>query len=83
MECFIIRQNILINEFASTFVADGSFGKFILAAINSVDEPRLFEAILEKRMKFLNDIVIARSKNQKLLKSWQNRINNLVEEYGG
>lgn len=79
---FKILQNILINEFGSTVVADGSFGKFTLAALNSVDEHRLFEAIVEKRMKFLNDIVIARPKNQKFLKGWQNRINNLVEEYG-
>ena len=83
MECFRILQNILINEFASTFVADGSFGKFTLAALNSVDEHRLFEIIVEKRMKFLNDIVVTRPINQKFLKGWQNRINNLVEEHGG
>ncbi|HTF04287.1 MAG TPA: glycosyl hydrolase 108 family protein [Bacteroidia bacterium] len=77
-----ITQQLLIDNFGSTIAADGAFGKLSVAALNAVDQKKLFDLIVQRRFKFLDDIVAARPQNQKFLKGWQNRINDLVAKYG-
>lgn len=72
-------QTVLVQDFGCHIDIDGAIGKQTVRAINSVDEKKLIEAILEERFDFLDDIVVARPVNKKFLKGWQNRIHDLVK----
>ena len=59
---------------------DGLVGTKTLSYLNSADPKRLFEAIKEDRIKFIDEICKARPKNGKYRKGWLNRINAITYE---
>ena len=71
-------QDILIHVFSEQITEDGNFGQHTIDAINEVDEFQLYNTILQKRMWYLNQIVIAHPTNQRFLQGWKNRMTNLV-----
>lgn len=74
-------QTVLVQDFGCQIDIDGAIGKQSIRAINSIDEKALLKAIVEERFDFLNEICEARPQNQKFLKGWQNRINDLLKLY--
>lgn len=74
-------QTVLVQNFKCAIGIDGALGRQTVQAINSVDEKALLKLIVDQRFDFLNDIVAARPQNQKFLKGWQNRINDLLKEF--
>lgn len=75
-ECDI--QDILIHTFGQHITEDGNFGPATIAAINAVDEQKEYDAIVAKRFWYLDQIVKAHPTNQRFIKGWQNRMNNLI-----
>ena len=71
-------QDILIHTFGAHITADGNFGPHTIEAINSVDEQKLWDAIVEKRFWYLDQIVLAHPSQGIWLKGWKNRMNNLI-----
>lgn len=74
-------QTVLVQDFGCHIDIDGAIGKQTIRALNSVDEKKLAEAILEERFDFLNDICVTRPQNKKFLKGWQNRIKDLMKSF--
>lgn len=56
--------------------ADGIVGPKTLAAINGANQEQLFNKIKAARIKFVEDLVKVRPKDQKFLSGWKNRINS-------
>ena len=71
-------QDILIHAFGNHITEDGQFGPATVAAINGDDEQRLLSTIIEKRMWYCDQVVLAHPSQQKFIKGWKNRINSLV-----
>lgn len=59
-------------------VSDGIAGQKTITAINNMDAKLLFNKIKERRIQFYNNIVKSNPSQQKFLKGWTNRVNNLI-----
>ena len=70
-------QNILIHSFGKNLVEDGNFGAQTVSAINTVDEPTLYNDIIQKRLWFYDQCVALHPTNIKFLQGWKNRVANL------
>lgn len=57
--------------------ADGLIGPKTLAVLNSGDHKQLFERIKASRERYLRGLAEKRPKNEKFLKGWLNRLNNI------
>ena len=71
-------QDILIHAFSLNITEDGDFGPATIAAINSVDEPSLWDDLIAKRKWYFQQCVVLHPTNAKFLTGWDNRLNNLV-----
>ena len=71
-------QDILIHMFNEHISEDGNFGPATIAAINEVDEQKLWDAIVAKRFWFLDQCVVSHPTNAKFINGWKNRMNNLI-----
>lgn len=72
-------QDILIHAFDQHISEDGNFGPATINSINSVDEQKLWDEIIAKRLWFFNQCVISHPTNKKFLAGWKNRLNHLIE----
>jgi lysozyme family protein len=72
-------QDILIHAFSQHLTEDGVFGAATINAINTVDEEALYKDIIAKRFWFFDQCVLSHPTNQRFIKGWQNRLNNLVQ----
>lgn len=71
-------QDILVHSFGEHVRIDGNFGPVTIAVINLADETKLYQAILNKRFWYMNQLVATHPTNAKFLKGWNNRMNNLI-----
>ena len=71
-------QDILIHSFGQNIAEDGDFGPASVAAINAVDEEKLWNDIVAKRLWYYDQLVTLRPSNAQFLQGWKNRVNNLV-----
>ena len=71
-------QAILFKNGADIAV-DGEVGPKTIAALNSMNEDRLWDAIVKDRFNYLDSICTARPTNKKFLRGWQNRISDLIK----
>jgi lysozyme family protein len=71
-------QHILNVCFHAGLVEDGNPGKLTLDAINSADEPTLWEALKKARFQYYQDCVTAHPQNAEFLNGWNNRMNDLI-----
>jgi len=59
---------------------DGSFGPATLAAVNRMNENKLFVAIAEERKQFLKNIVKNDSSQNVFYDGWLNRLEDLIKQ---
>lgn len=71
-------QDILIHSFGQHIGEDGKFGPATIAAINAVDEPTLYQDLIDRRLQFFEQCVTAHPTNSVFLQGWKNRISALV-----
>lgn len=71
-------QDILIHAFNEHITEDGNFGPATIAAINEVDEQKLYDAIIAKRFDFFKGCVATHPTNARFLRGWNNRLNHLM-----
>ena len=76
-ECDV--QDILIHAFEQHIGEDGVFGPATIKSMNSVDEEKLYQAIIVKRFWYLDQVVIAHPTNQRFINGWRNRMYNLIK----
>lgn len=53
---------------------DGIVGPDTLAAVNSADQKRLFDSIMDARKRYYNDLAIRKPSQRRFLKGWMNRL---------
>lgn len=67
-----IVQRILVNQFGKKLKIDGDIGSVTAAAMNSVDQQKLFNAIKQGRIDFYENI------GGEFLDTWLDRLNNFT-----
>lgn len=72
-------QDILVHTFGQHIAIDGNFGPATIQAINSVDQPGEYQAIIAKRFWYFDQIVLAHPSDKQWLQGWKNRVNQLIE----
>ena len=72
-------QIILNTFFNDHLVVDGCFGQATIDAINSANEPSLWQDIVNKRFDYLQQIVNKNPSQSIYLQGWKNRMNNLIK----
>lgn len=72
-------QEILIQVFHENIIRDGNFGPHTVDAINEVDEPTLYQDIVDRRFLFLKQIVEKNPDQAHWINGWNNRMNSLIE----
>ena len=75
-------QRVLRNGFKKDISADNVFGSLSIAAINDVaatkeSAAKLVNAILDARQAYVNRLVEISDSQEKFLKGWRNRINDM------
>lgn len=67
------------NTFGKKLVVDGAVGPMTIAAINSIDWMKLYDALLAEGDRYFRKIVAVNPKNNKFLQGWLNRLKDRAE----
>ena len=73
-----ITQTIC-NNLGAKLKADGIFGNGTLSTLNTIDEDKLYNAIVAYRYQFLLNIVKKDPTQARFIKGWNNRMDSLVK----
>jgi lysozyme family protein len=73
-------QQTLNYSFGKSLAVDGVMGTKTLAAINSTDESKLFDALGVARIKFLKDLAVAKPDKAQYLDGWLRRVNEFLQK---
>ena len=71
-------QTILNDTFGNSLTIDGNFGPMTLSALNSANEPQLFNLIIKSHISYIVNIVTNNSTQLTFLDGWINRITDEV-----
>ena len=67
-------QQLLVDSFGQKIAVDGDIGPITIQAINSVNQKKLWEKIMELRKKYYQDIVDSNPSQSIFHKGWMNRL---------
>lgn len=76
----LIVQKTLNTSFNANLVVDGKMGAKTLAAINTTDESRLFDALGVARKQFLIDLTKRVPSKKRYLNGWFRRVDDFIKK---